>query len=465
MTTAHEMAAALAAGHVSSVELVQRTLALAEAWQPFTNSFSQLWADKALDDARRVDGVRLLQGAAPLAGVPIAVKDLFDVAGHDTTGCCAAYRGALARRDAVTISRLRSAGLVIVGKTNQHELAAGGTNAVSACGRTGNPWSPERMTGGSSGGSAAAVTAGVVPWSLGSDTGGSIRIPSSMCGAFGLKPTTGRVPTEGMLPLAPSLDCPGPIASSLEDVWALHELTAGGGSGPGVSSQGIGAHPRDPFRIGVPDGFFSEQVHPEVSRAVAGVGEALKAGGGIVEPVDGRGIEDARRAWTRICYSEFAAAHPMLFERRELVSPSVMALMDYGSRLSAEHVAQARERRRSIATWFRDRLSALDALLIPTTPYPAPRHDQSIVDIGGGHAVDVDVVGPGWFTCTVNLAGLPALNLPAGRSSDGLPVGVSLVGKEDAELTLARLAGVWQSETGYRAPSTPLPAGAGAPSE
>src|SRR5439155_9694203 len=141
-------------------------------------------------------------------------------------GCCAAFRRNVARQDAPIIANLRER-FVFIGKTNQHELAAGGTNLVSACGRTVNPWDPARMTGGSSGGSAAAVAAGIVPFALGSDTGGSIRIPAALCGTFGLKPTTGRLPLEGVMPLAPSMDCPGPIAATAEDLSLLFRAMAG----------------------------------------------------------------------------------------------------------------------------------------------------------------------------------------------------------------------------------------------
>src|SRR5437763_166271 len=220
------MGAAVHAGDGTSVELAERAIGRAEAWQPFTNAFSQLWPDEALEAARALDASPR-RNASPLCGVPIAVKDLYDVAGHETSGCCEAYRGTVADADATIITRLRRAGIVMVGKTNQHELAAGGTNTVSACGAARNPWDASRMTGGSSGGSAAVVAAGVVPIALGSDTGGSIRIPASLCGTFGLKPTSGRFPLDGVMPLAPSMDCPGPMAATAGDlVLALDAMGA-----------------------------------------------------------------------------------------------------------------------------------------------------------------------------------------------------------------------------------------------
>jgi aspartyl-tRNA(Asn)/glutamyl-tRNA(Gln) amidotransferase subunit A len=442
LETATEMAAALKAGAVSSAELVERTLARAAAWQPSINAFSQLWADRAMDRARRIDDRERAKGESGLAGVPLAVKDLFDMAGQETTGCCAAYRGTVATRDAPMIERAERQGLVIVGKTNQHELAAGGTNLVSACGRPGNPWDPSRMTGGSSGGSAAAVATGIVPWAFGSDTGGSIRIPASMCGTFGLKPSTGKLSIEGMLPLGPSLDCPGPMASTAEDLRLLTEVMMG--EVPTESARG-------PFRIGVPDGFFAD-VHPETAAVVENTARVLEAADAEVRPVDGHGIEDARRVWMDVCTPEFTEAHPLLRDpkRRALVSPSVVEWLEHGERLTEDERARARARRAEIGRWFRERLEGLDALLIPTTAYPASRPEDEEVELLGSGRVSLARVGPGWITCSVNLAGLPALNLPAGRSFEGLPIGVSLVGHDDQEALLLSLASIWQLAAGYK---------------
>jgi aspartyl-tRNA(Asn)/glutamyl-tRNA(Gln) amidotransferase subunit A len=454
LETAAEMVLALRAGEVTSVELVERTLRRAEAWQPSINAFSRLWAEQALEEAGRIDA-RPSRDRSELAGIPLAVKDLFDVAGQETSGCCAAYRGTVAERDAPVIERVRKAGLVMVGKTNQHELAAGGTNLVSACGRTGNPWDPKRMTGGSSGGSGAAVAAGILPWALGSDTGGSIRIPSSLCGIFGLKPTTGAIPTAGLMPLAPSMDCPGPMASTLKDVELLYRVLAGG-------PLQLPAEPRAPERlqIGVPDGFFSEGVHDEVLAAVGATADTLQESGAAIRPVDGSGIQEVRPLWMRVCTAEFADAHPLLKdpERRRLVAPSVVQWIEMGERQSEEDRAEASRERGRIEGWFRERLEGVAALLIPTTPYAAPGADQQTVDLGEAGTVDINLVGPGWVTCSVNLAGLPAINLPAGRSTEGMPIGVSLVAKTGEEQVLFRLAAMWEAATGYRPDRPPIPA-------
>jgi Asp-tRNA(Asn)/Glu-tRNA(Gln) amidotransferase A subunit family amidase len=219
------MARAVRTWEVSPIELVDEAIRGAESWQPVTNAFSQLHAEEARAEARRrADELVRDTDPGPLYGVPVAVKDLFDVAGWETTGCCAAYRGRVAAIDAEAVRKLRTAGAVIVGKTNQHELAAGATNLVSACGPTANPWDRARMTGGSSGGSGAVVAAGVVPVALGTDTGGSVRIPASLCGVTGLKSTHGRVGLDGVMPLAPSLDTVGPLGSTAEDVALVHAV-------------------------------------------------------------------------------------------------------------------------------------------------------------------------------------------------------------------------------------------------
>jgi aspartyl-tRNA(Asn)/glutamyl-tRNA(Gln) amidotransferase subunit A len=443
------MAEALRRRAVSSEELVARALRRAEAWQGTTNAYSQLWAEEALAEARRIDASR--EEPSRFAGVPVAVKDLFDVAGHETTACCAAFAGNRATGDAPTVAAIRKAGLIIIGKTNQHELAAGGTNAVSACGPTRNPWDLDRVTGGSSGGSGAVVAAGALPWAFGSDTGGSVRIPASFCGTFGLKPTTGQLSTTGMLPLAPSLDCPGPMAATIEDLAALYALMAGapvptmGAMPPATAGQ----------RLGVLGGYFARMVHPAILAVVDAAAAVFDRAGLQVEAVDGEGIDDVRSVWRRITYSEFAAAYQLPPQRYAQIDPSVREWMEQGRGFSPDELAEARRRRPEIAAWFTTRLESHAALLIPTTPYWAPRHGQQEIELGD-EMIDLDKVGTGWYTCAANIAGLPAVSLPAGRSPEGVPIGVSLVGRAGDEATLLSLASRWAATTGY-VPAFPTP--------
>ena len=451
LETALEMAAAVRTGQVTPGELLERTYARAEAWQPSTRAFSQLWSDGAAEPAAL---------GGPLAGVPVGVKDLFDMAGRPTTGCCRAYDGRIAERDAPTVTRVRAAGLSIIGKTNQHELAFGGTNLYSACGRTGNPWDPTRMTGGSSGGSAAAVASGTVPFALGSDTGGSIRIPSSFCGTFGLKVTTGSITIDGMLPLAPSMDTPGPISATAGDLRTLYRVLTGGSIEPLDESPPDDARG---LRLGVVGGFFDEHVHPEVRAGVTGLAATFEAAGADVEPVDGSGLHDERAVWRAICSHEFADAHPALADRLDLIlDPTIVRLYRLGAAMPTEERAIAAERRGAVARWFADRLAGRDALVVPTTGYAAPPAGVLELELGPAGRIDLDRIAPGWFTSTVNLAGLPAVSLPAGRSSDGMPFGVTLIGPPSSEERLLSFASLWEAATGYR-PVRPARPAAGRP--
>jgi aspartyl-tRNA(Asn)/glutamyl-tRNA(Gln) amidotransferase subunit A len=445
LETAVEMAAALRAGEVSAAELADRARRRAEAWQQATRAFSRLWPEP-----------EPFESSGPLAGVPIAVKDLFDVAGRETTGCSRVYRGRVTERDAPTVARIRAAGLAMVGKTNQHELAFGGTNLFSACGATGNPWDPSRMTGGSSGGSAAAVAAGVVPFATGSDTGGSIRIPASLCGTFGLKVTTGSIPIDGLLPLAPSLDTPGPLAATAADLRLLYRILAGRPVDPLQE-----APPEDArgTRLGVLGGYFERNVHPEVCAGADLLARAFEGWGASCDAVDGEGLDDSRTVWQTIAAFEFAAAHPALRGRLdEVLDPGIVR--DYATGLATprEQMEAATGRRAQIARWFEERLAGRDALVVPTTPYAAPPPDLRELDLGPAGVIDLRRVGPGWLTSVVNLAGLPAVSLPAFVSEEGMPFGVTLVGHAGAEERLLSLAALWEAGTEYR-PRTPSPPG------
>jgi aspartyl-tRNA(Asn)/glutamyl-tRNA(Gln) amidotransferase subunit A len=449
---AAEMVAALKSGEVSALELTERSIRRAEAWQPWTNAFSQLWDERAIVRAREVDAGAV---AGPLAGIPATIKDLYDVAGHETTGCCLAYFGRVATMTAPVVGRILDAGAVPIGKTNQHELAAGGTNLVSACGPTRNPWDPSRMTGGSSGGAGVTVATGIAPLALGSDTGGSIRIPAAMCGTFGLKPTYGRLRTDGVMPLSPSMDCPGPLAATADDLSMLFQVMAG------LPRAVTG--PAESWRVAPVRGFFAEAVSTECLGAVEDVlgvlgGAGVEAG----DPIGGdqesrRVLHAAREVWNRTCFPEFAAAHRGI--DRGLVSEQPRSWMEQGERFGAEEVEEAARRRSEIGAWFRSQLDAADALVVPTTAYPAPRADQERVEIGTKRSVEVAKMGPGWLTCTVNLAGLPAVSIPAARSSEGMPIGVSFIGREDDEATLLGLAAAWERASGYRPARPHLPTG------
>lgn len=444
LDSASECARAVREKEVSPVELVERFLDRLHRWQPVLNAFSQVRSEAALEEARaRADAVARRKGSLGLLhGVPLAVKDLFDVSGWETSGCSLAYRGQIARRDAEAVRRLREAGCVVVGKTNQHELAAGGTNVISACGPTRNPWDATRITGGSSGGSAAAVAARIVPLALGSDTGGSIRIPSSLCGTSGLKPTFGRVSMDGAMVLAPSFDTAGPIALTVEDV-ALAFGALVGEEDVAESS----AAPPDGLTVGLVGGFFVHRVHPEILHAVDEVRAVLEGLGVKSRPADLGDLRDSPEVWSRVAWPEFAATHGRLLRRPETLYPRTRSLLEYGAARTAVDYLRARERAGEIRQAFLSAFLDVHALLVPATPYAAPPADVDEVDVGGGLTMDVHTGGPAWLTRVVNLAGLSALALLGGFSREGMPLGVQLIGRPGGEADLLRLGRAFQQAT------------------
>src|ERR687891_481023 len=446
MRTALEMARAVRERAVSPLELVEEALRLAERWQPVTNAFSQLHGDEAVDEARRhTDRVVRDDHLPPMHGVPVAVKDLFDVAGWETTGCCAAYRGRVAERDAEAVHRLRAAGTIVIGKTNQHELAAGATNLISACGATANPWDPGRITGGSSGGSGAAVAARVVPVALGTDTGGSIRIPASMCGVTGLKPTHGTVSLEGVMPLAPSLDTVGPLAASVEDVSTVHAIL----TGTRLSDVGGGI---ESLTIGSLGGLHVAFLQPEVLEAVMAAADVFEDLGASTTSVVGEECF-APEVWEEIAWSELAEHHGSLLESPDLLHRRTAELIVRGRDQPQDLTAAARARAGEVRAAFLAALSEADVLLAAAT-----LAGVEWVQAGAGR-LSVRLGAVSLLTRSVNLASLPAVCVPAGFSSEGLPIGIQLIGRPGEEDTILRAARAFQEATDHHATRPELPAG------
>ena len=447
--SASAIAHAVRAGEVSPVEVTEEALRRAEAWQPITNAFSQFHPDEALAEARtRSDDLARGVDVGPLHGVPVAVKDLFDVAGWETTGCCAAYRGRVATRDADAVRRLREAGAVIIGKTNQHELAAGPTNLISACGPTRNPWDHSRMTGGSSGGSGAAVASGVVPIALGSDTGGSIRIPASLCGVAGLKTTHGRLSLEGVMPLAPSMDTVGPVAGSVEDAALAFGALAGRDRAEAASARGV--------TVGQLGGDYVAYPHQEVLDAVTAA-EAVFQGLGVRTVAVLKAPFDPE-VWELVAWAEFARHHGRLLDRREELHPRTAGFLARGREVTDEEAADARRRVAALREGFARALSAADVLMAAATPFAAPVAGVDEVEAGGG-TLSVRRGGLSLLTRSVNLAGLPALAVPAGFTSDGLPVGMQLIGRPGEEERLLEVGRAFQEATDHHLREPELPEG------
>jgi aspartyl-tRNA(Asn)/glutamyl-tRNA(Gln) amidotransferase subunit A len=387
-----------------------------------------------------------------LAGVPVAVKDLFDTAGVRTTAGSKFFANRVPDEDAWVVSRLRQAGAAIVGKTNMHEWALGVTNDNPHYGVCRNPRALDRIAGGSSGGSAAALAAGMCDMALGSDTGGSIRIPAALCGVVGLKPTYGRVSVRGVVPLSWSLDHAGPLARSVRDVATLLGVIAGYDPGdPGSAAvatddylSALDAGIAE-WRVGVIAAEWLGDVHQEVADAVRGAVDAIAALGARVDRFDAPELPDAARLNGLMTTADAATFHR---ERMEQApgdfGADVFARLRRGASYGATDYAHARREqtryRRRFESWFVEHGGPFDVVVLPATPIPAP-------EIDGLDAVATAGVLTR-LTAPFNFTGLPALSVPCGTTGDGLPVGLQVVGAPWAERRVLRVGYSYEQATG-----------------
>jgi aspartyl-tRNA(Asn)/glutamyl-tRNA(Gln) amidotransferase subunit A len=448
---------------VSSGELVQRSLDRLQRWQGSTNAFTQLYFEAAAEEARKIDA-RVASGEdlGPLAGVPYAAKELFDVAGKDTTGCCRAYGGNEASRDADVIVAMRDAGAILVGKTNQHELAAGATNLISACGPTFNPWDVTRITGGSSGGSAVAVATGIAPLALGTDTGGSIRIPSALCGIVGLKPTYGRVSRYGITPLCWSLDHAGPMAKRVEDVALLLQAMAGyDAKDPSTVRRPVPDYAAAlngdlrGLRIGIPREYFYEALDPEVEGAVRQAIEVVRGLGAATREVSWPSLRYATLAALIIVLVEAAAFHePWIRTRPRDYHPDIALRLKWGLLLPTSAYLKALRLRalmcQDVARLWRE----VDVLMTPATAMAAPRPSTTQERLGHREISMREALLR--LMRPFNLTGLPAMSIPCGFTSAGLPIGLQIAGKPFDEATVLRVAHAYERATDWHQRQPPM---------
>lgn len=459
--TIREAAEALRRRRFSALELTTAALGRIERLNPTLQAFITVTAEQALSQARQADA-ELAAGLdkGPLHGIPIAVKDLFCTRGVRTTAGSPIYRDFVPAYNAFTVSRLESAGAVMLGKLNMHELAYGITSANPHFGAVRNPWNSKHSPGGSSGGSGAAVAAGLVYAALGTDTGGSIRIPASFCGTIGLKPTYGRVSRRGVIPLSWSLDHVGPLTRSVRDAALLLGAIAGydPSDSPASRFPVVDFVPEEGcsvrgLRIGFADSFFFERLDPDVELCVRGAIARAESLGAEVKPVklpDMAAINAAARV-ILLCEAS-AVLEPHLAERRQFGS-DVLALLDQGRLLPATDYIHAQRLRKRMQQEFAQIWSSVDCVITPTTPNTAPRAGESTVKLGG---IDEDVrLATTRLVRSINLLGLPALSMPGGLSARGLPVGLQIVGPAFEESVILRV-GAALEDGGVGIPPCPI---------
>ncbi|HVN05805.1 MAG TPA: amidase [Bryobacteraceae bacterium] len=441
-----EAASALRRGEVSSAELTAAALAAIERLNPATNAMQLVVADAARAEAHTADG-ELARGAGrgPLHGIPVAFKDLFWTKGVRTTAGSKIFAAYVPEYDATVVARLRSAGAVLIGKTGMHELAYGITSSNPHFGAVRNPWDRDRIPGGSSGGSGAAVAAGMAFMAMGSDTGGSIRIPASFCGVVGLKPTYGRVSRYGAMPLGFSLDHVGPLTRSVRDAGAVLNAIAGYDPQDGSSSR----RPVENYvpdmepsirglRIGLPENFYFERLDPEVNAAVRRALGTAESHGGEIVPLRVPDIHAINTVARTILLGEASAALEPHLEKRDQFGADVLALLDQGRLLPAPDYINAQRLRRVMQREFAALWTRVDCLFTPTTPTTAPRIGETTTTIAGENE-DVRLAATR-LVRGINLLGLPAVSIPYGSDRRGLPIGLQIIGPPFAEALILRVA-------------------------
>jgi aspartyl-tRNA(Asn)/glutamyl-tRNA(Gln) amidotransferase subunit A len=421
----------IVAGRTSALEVTEEALARATSLGERLNAFTSLDPEGARKAARELDEA-LARGVppGPLHGVPLAIKDIISTRGLPTTGGSRALEGVpwsgRPRREASLVRRLRRAGAVILGKANLNEFAYGVTGENAHFGDSVNPWAPDRMSGGSSGGSAVAVAAGILPGAVGTDTRGSIRIPAACCGITGFKPTLGRVPTRGIFPLSRTLDHAGPLARSVEEVSLLFFLMAGGPDPLGRHARAL-QRPVKGLRVGIPT-FFRLGLDAEVARAFDDALEVLEGAGLELVEMQVPELEGSLAASAVIAGAEALAVHHERMEARsDDFDPAVLARLEKGYGLTALGLAQAQEHREVLSLAYRRAFREVDLMASPTLPGFPPRiGGTTVAGAGAGGREEWVVDAFCRFMAPQNMTGAPALSLPCGLSSSGIPIGLQL---------------------------------------
>ena len=463
MLSMAQAAEAIRARKLSSVEATQALLKRIEAWQPKLNAFVRIDADEALRAARAADDALAKSGPkGPLHGVPLAHKDMYYIKGKPA-GCGSKVReGWIAPDTSTAIARLDDVGAIPIGALHMAEFAYGPTGHNSYLGHARNPWNPAHMTGGSSSGSGAAVAARLTFAALGSDTGGSIRMPAHCCGVTGLKTTTGRISRAHAMPLSFTLDTVGPLARSAEDCALIADAIAGPDPLDPVTDQSPlwdkAAAQRDikGLTVGVPTRFYVDGLDPDVAAALdATVKQFEKLGARIVK-VDLPDQTAVAAAALVVLAVEATALHaPWLRTRAQDYTPQVRNRLENGLGYSAiEYLEALRWRGPALAAHL-NAIGDIDLIVAPASRSAAPRIDET--DVGGGPNAEELVVAVMRFMRPVNYLGLPVLVVPAGTSASGLPIGLQLIGRPFGDETCVAFGRAFQKVTDHhlRVPDLP----------
>jgi len=450
------IAKAIAAKTVSSREATRSCLHRIAQWQPRLNAFMALEAEEALKAADEADAA-LAKGNARgvLHGVPLAHKDMYYEAGKVVTCGSKIRRDFVATTTSTALQRIKDAGTVRLGSLQMAEFAYGPTGHNAHFGAVHNPWNVDHITGGSSSGSGSAVAARLTFAALGSDTGGSIRMPAHFCGVTGLKTTVGRVSRAGAMPLSQSLDTVGPLARSAEDCALLTGLMAGADSeDPTAASLPVPDYMAATkgslkgLRIGVPTAFYVDDLDSEVARVLDDTLATLKREGAEIVKVELPDQRQLSSASQLVLAVEAAAFHKRwMIERLEDYGAQVRMRLENGLAVPAIAYLEAMRWRGPALSAHNAAVAGVDAVIAPVSPIPAPTIAES--DVGGGPGAEAVIQRLTRFTRPVNYLGLPSLAIPSGFTRDGLPVGMQLIGRSFDEATLLRIGAAFQRATDF----------------
>lgn len=421
--TIAQLAPALRARTLTSQSITDSCLSAIADRDQALNAFITVLGDTVRDQAERADAeMDAGQYRGPLHGVPISLKDLIDVRDQTTSAASRVRQGHIAAVDATVVTRLREAGAVIIGKANLHEFAFGTTNEDSAFGPARHPLDPSRSPGGSSGGSAVSVLADMAYASIGTDTGGSVRIPSAVCGLVGLKPSLGEIPIDGVVPLSGTMDHVGPMCRSVEDAGILFDVLRG-------ERPALGRHVPDVrgLRLGVLRRYFMAVIDPEVAERFDRACDRLQAAGVDLYDVEVAHANDIAPIYLHIVLSEAAAYHaPTLESQADDYTPNVRLRLEMGRYILAEDYLRGLRGRDVLIHEVNEALTGCDGLLLPTLPIPAPTIGSGMVRIGGSEESVRNITLR--LTQLFNLTGHPAISIPCGSTREGWPVGAQVVG-------------------------------------
>jgi len=433
MKTISEVTALVAAGQVTSEKLTEECLLKIGELDSKLNAFITVTMDQALAQAREADReIAAGRRIGPLHGIPISLKDLIDQKGVRTSAGSLVRKDHVATEDAVVTRRLREAGAVFVGKTNLHEFAFGTTSEDSGFGPAHNPHDPSRSPGGSSGGSAAAVASGMSLGTIGTDTGGSIRIPAACCGIVGLKPEWGHVSASGVVPLSRQLDHVGPLAASVADAWLLYNAMQPPSD---RISDALEAAPLKGLRLGRLTGYFFDRLEHSVLDTIA----RLQQRGATVTDVALPHADDMAAIYLHLVFGDAAEYHARtLVTRPQDYTRPVRLRLEMARYVLAEDYIRALRGKALIAREVDRALDGVDALVLPALAVPAPPFGAVTMPVKGGP----DQVRTLMLRCSqpFNLSGHPAISIPCGRSRDGLPIGLQLVGHKGRTPALVQAA-------------------------